>query len=493
MNKTELKQKLLQLFICGYSQEYPDKKFFDLVSSNLGGVIFFAENLKNRQNFKNLITELKSISTTPLFLSIDQEGGLVERTIFLDEKVEYLTPKALSRLNNKNDFKKHYDILAKDLIDLGINLNFAPVLDVNSNAKNPIIGVRSFGNNSSIVSSCAKEVISAFKENNIISCGKHFAGHGDTEIDSHINMPCVNMDFHEFNSNHLAPFVTAIKDGIDTIMVSHVHFPFFDEEKIPASLSENVIENYLKKVLGFKGLIFSDDMVMGGVAKHYGIKESIIKALNAGIDVFIYRNISDELLSTLDEITDLAMKDTSLQNKILTAYEKVIQFKKEKLTESKTKGFNTKIAQEIIDKIALNTVNIEKDSELNKNLKDKNVKIIAFNRKDIFNLSYSENNLDKLIQANSIEEINYPINPTQDDIKKIKNEINNDDIIIFLSYNAHINNGQVDLFNSINNKKILVSCALDDDITLFANAESIISLACAKYSSLKALANIFNE
>lgn len=491
MNKTELKQKFLQLFVCGYLGEYPDKKFFDLINSNLGGVIFFAENLKNRQNFKNLINELNSITTTPLFLSIDQEGGLVERTIFLDEKVEYLTPKALSRLNNKNDLKIHYDILAKDLIDLGINLNFAPVLDVNSNPNNPIIGVRSFGQTSSIVSSCAKEVINIFKENKLISCGKHFAGHGDTEIDSHINMPCVNMDFHEFYQNHLSPFVTAIKDGIDTIMVSHVYFPFFDEEKIPASLSKNVIENYLKKVLGFNGLIFSDDMVMGGVAKHYGIKESIILALNAGIDVFIYRNISDELLNIIDEIVDLAMEDNNLKNKILMAYEKIILFKKEKLVKQNYIQFNTYNAQKTIDEIAKKTVIIHKDSELNRTLKDKNIKIIGFNRSDIFNLSYAQNELEKLIQASSIEELNYPLNPAQDDIKKINAKINNDDVIIFLSYNAHLNHGQVDLFNSINNPKILVSCALDYDISLFDKAESIISLACAKRSSLRVLGDIF--
>ena len=491
MKKIELKQKFLQLFVCGYSGEYPDKKFFDLINSNLGGVIFFAENLQNRQNFKNLINELNLASQTPLFLSIDQEGGLVERTIFLDEKVEYLTPKALSRLNNRNDLKKHYDILAKDLIDLGINLNFAPILDVNSNPFNPIIGVRSFGKTSSIVSSCAKEVITVFKENKLISCGKHFAGHGDTEIDSHINMPCVNMDFHEFYQNHLSPFVTAIKDGIDTIMVSHVHFPFFDKEKIPASLSKNVIENYLKKVLGFKGLIFSDDMVMGGVAKHYGIKESIILALNAGIDVFTYRNVPDELLNIIDEIINLAMTDDNLKNKILMAYEKVILFKKEKLIKQNPNNFNTNNAQKIIDEIATKTVVIHKDNELHRTLKNKNIKIISFNRKNIFNLSYTENEFKKIIQASSIEELNYPLNPTQDDIKKINTKINNNDVIIFLSYNAHLNHGQVDLFNSINNPKILVSCALDYDINLFSKAESIISLACAKRSSLRVLGYIF--
>ena len=320
--KNDLYKKLLQLFILGYESETPSKQLYDLIKEGLGGVIFFAQNLKNRKNFTNTVQNLKSIAKTPPFLSIDQEGGLVERTIFLDKKVEYLTPKSISTLKN-NDIKTHYDILAKDLASMGLNLNFAPVTDVNSNPNNPIIGVRSFGDNPQIVNKNAKIIINTFKENVIISCAKHYPGHGDTSTDSHKVMPVVNMNFDEFYKTHLICFEKAVKNGADSIMVSHVYFPFFEKTPTPSSLSKNAI-NYLKNELNFKGIIFSDDMVMGGISKNYGLKESIILALKAGIDSLIFRNASDELIKAIQDISQTS--DNDLISKIESAHDKIINF-----------------------------------------------------------------------------------------------------------------------------------------------------------------------
>ena len=339
MRKEELKEKLLQMFVLGYKDTKPSEEIWTLISTGLGGIIFFAENLRCRSAFKLLTRDFQKLAKIPLFLSIDQEGGLVERTIFLDKKINYLTPKALSCLKNPKDIKKHYEILAQDLKDLGLNLNFAPVLDVNTNPYNPIINVRAFGNDASIVMECMPFVLDAFKENQIITCGKHFAGHGDTSMDSHLNMPCVSMEYDKFYKNHLICFEQAIKNGLETIMVSHVHFPFFDEVKTPASLSKNAIEIYLKRILKFDGLIFTDDMVMGGISKNYGLKESIILAIQAGIDMLIFRNITTELLNVIDEIAILASEDKELENKITKAYEKILKFKQEKLKNFTQRDF----------------------------------------------------------------------------------------------------------------------------------------------------------
>ena len=493
MKKEELMQKLLQSFILGYSGQKPSKKLLELISNGLGGVIFFADNLKNRKNFKLLTETLNQLSGIPMFFSIDQEGGLVERTIFLDKKNEYLTPKALSRLKNKNDIKTHYELLAEDLKDLGINLNFAPVLDVNTNPYNPIIGIRSFGCKAEIVNKFSKIVIDAFHNKNIICCGKHFAGHGDTDIDSHINMPKVSAEYDQFYKKHIICFENAIKNGIDTIMVSHVHFEFFDELQTPASLSPNAIEIYLKKFLNFEGLVITDDMVMGGIAKNYGLEDSILKALNAGVDVLIFRNLTDELINAIDKIATLALHDKSLKTKIINTYNKIVKFKSEKLSKPASNPINLIENQKIIDKIASKTIVINKKSNILPLTltKNKNIKIVSFDNSKIYNLS----NTHKLSDFSSypLEELIYPIDPNEEDIKKITKMINNNDTTIFLSYNAHINQGQVKLFNKINSSKILVSCALDEDIKLFDKAESIISLCCYKNPSLKALAKILFE
>jgi len=490
MRKEELKEKLLQMFILGYKDAEPSEEIWALVSAGLGGIIFFAENLKNRSEFKSLSKRLQKNAKIPLFLSIDQEGGLVERTIFLDVKNDYLTPKALSNLDDKTDIKTHYELLARDLKDLGLNLNFAPVLDVNTNPYNPIINVRAFGNDASTVMECMPFVLDAYKENHIITCGKHFAGHGDTSIDSHLNMPCVSMEYDKFYKNHLICFEQAIKNGLETIMVSHVHFPFFDEVKTPASLSKNAIEIYLKRILKFDGLIFTDDMVMGGISKNYGLKESIILAIQAGIDMLIFRNITTELLNVIDEIVILASQDKELETKITKAYEKILKFKQEKLKDFCQLPIKIQENQKIIDKIAEKTIIINKKGKclpLDKNAK---ITIVSFNNKEIFNLSSSLHSLGYFLQEYNVEEYKYPIDPTQGDIQKIRELANNYDVIIFLAYNAHMHDGQINLFNELKAPKILVNCALDYDIQLFDNPDSIISLGCAKEPSIKALSKL---
>jgi len=490
MNKSDFKQKFLQLFILGYNGVSPSNEFLNLISSGLGGVIFFAENLKNREKFKLQIDEFNKLATIPLFLSIDQEGGLVERTIFLDKKIEYLTQNALSRVLNPELFRKHYDILAKDLLDLGINLDFAPVVDVNSNPNNPIIGIRSFGDNPNIVKSCAKELLNVFKENHIISCGKHFPGHGDTAIDSHINMPCVDMEMDKFYINHLSCFYEMVKSGIDTIMVSHVYFPCFDEMKIPASLSENAVKIYLKKIIDFKGLVFSDDMVMGGIAKNYGLKESILLALNAGIDSLLFRNVTDELLLAIDEIVEIAFEDEELFDLIVNAYNKIVDFKNKHLVNTNQIEFNIEKAQVEINNIARETIAVHKKGTLLPISKDKKIKVISFDNNDIFNLSYKQNNLKDLLSGYDVSEIKYHLNPDENNINKVLSQIDNTDIVIFLSYNAHINTAQIDLFTKIQAPKILVSCALDYDIKHFSEANCILSLSSPKTPSFMALAEM---
>ena len=484
--ENELYQKLLQLFILGYEGETPPQKLISLIENGLGGVIFFAENLKNRKEFINITEKLKVSAQIPLFLSVDQEGGLVERTIFLDKRVEYLTPKALSRLN-KTDIKIHYDILSKDLVSMGLNLNFAPVVDVNSNPKNPIIGVRSFGNTPDIVNKNAKIVINSFNENGIISCAKHYPGHGDTLTDSHKVMPCVDMDFDEFYKTHLICFEEAVKNNVDTVMVSHVHFPFFDEKPTPSSLSKNAI-NYLKNELKFEGIIFSDDMVMGGISQNYGLQESIILALKAGIDTLIFRNTTDELTCAIKEIA--AITDKELKNAIERAYEKVICFKKSKLVDNKPFEFDTLKNQKGIDKIALKTPKIIKNNGILPLTNGSKITVLSFDNSEIFNLSTINSNLSDYLDGYNPTEIKYPVSPAREDIKKILKQLNNDDTVIFLSYNPTLNKGQNELFKAITSRKILIHCGIEDCNTQTGNAESIILASCYNTPALKALADI---
>ncbi|MCD8377914.1 MAG: hypothetical protein LUB59_03905 [Candidatus Gastranaerophilales bacterium] len=311
----ELK-KVYQMFILGVGNlEY-------VLKNDPGGVIFFSDDILSTEQFISLIENIKSKVKIPLFLTIDQEGGRVERTWHLHARY----------LPARNAFKKGLDFLknqtekiAEELCTYGINMNFAPCLDVNTNPDNPIIGDRAFSDNPYEV--CIGYDIEALVYNtyNIIPVIKHFPGHGDTSKDSHLELPGIDLSLDEMEKVHIMPFKHAIKHGAEAVMAAHIHCSCFDNEEIPASLSKNVI-GYLRNNLNFNGLIISDDMIMKGVAK-YGMSEACIMGIKAGINMFIYRNSADKTLQVIEDVIKAAENDSELRDRIEDSFSRIIDLK----------------------------------------------------------------------------------------------------------------------------------------------------------------------
>ena len=206
------------------------------LAKGLGGVIFFTRDIHSKEQFQALINDIKQKAVYKLFLSIDQEGGRVERTENIHAR--YLSPRfAYERGEDflRNQAKK----IAQELKDYGINLNFAPCADVNTNPKNPIIGERAFSSITYDVVNAVKIVSETYRQNGIIPCLKHFPGHGDASMDSHLTLPIIDLPMSTMDNIHLKPF----KENLDAemIMAAHLHCTCFDNEPIPASLSKNVI------------------------------------------------------------------------------------------------------------------------------------------------------------------------------------------------------------------------------------------------------------
>ena len=340
-----LSRQINSMFILGYKGENPSKELESLIKKNLGGVIFFAENILDRCRFKQTINELKSIQPR-LITSVDQEGGRVERTKNLLDKIEYIPPLDIINLSVEQ-IEKHYDILTQELVDFGLNMNFAPVLDIHSNPNNPVINDRAFGTIASDVIKYSKIAKDSMQKMGIMTVGKHFCGHGEAGVDSHLDLPQIDLPMNKLKE-HVLPFQKAIEDGIDAIMIAHVHFTAFDDEVLPASLSKNVL-NYLKYDLGFNGLIISDDMVMGGVTKGYSSLEACILAIKAGVEMFIFRDTTPEVLRMLEDLQKEAQKNAELLQKITKASEKIEVFKNK--IELKTTDFDAIIAKNAIDSI----------------------------------------------------------------------------------------------------------------------------------------------
>lgn len=312
-----MKELIYQKFILGC------QNLDDALKKGLGGVIFFTKDIKTTEQFKDLIKSIKSKSKIPPFLSIDQEGGRVERT-------ENLRPKRESArfafLKGEDFLKNQAEEISKELVEYGVNLNFAPCIDVNTNPKNPIIGERSFGENPNDVIKGMKIFVKASREFGVIPCVKHFPGHGDADKDSHLTLPEMNLSLDEMQKIHLKPFVEAINDNIEMIMVAHLYCRCFDNKHIPASLSQNVI-GYLRNVMNYKGVIISDDMVMKGV-QAFGSLEACIMAINAGVDMFIFRDSDFETLDMIEKLVKIVENDKILQDKVLKSNKRIMDLKK---------------------------------------------------------------------------------------------------------------------------------------------------------------------
>lgn len=319
---TDLKTKLYQMFILGTDGDGYKKA----LSNGLGGMIFFTKDIQTPNQFKTLINDIKSISKITPFLSIDQEGGRVERTENIHNGKKYLSAKFA--FEKGEDFlKKQTENIANELKSYGINLNFAPCIDVNTNPNNPIIGERAFSNTPDDVIRAEKIVSQTYRENGIIPCAKHFPGHGDANTDSHLTLPEINLTLQEMEKTHIKPFKACAKN-IEMVMVAHLHCTCFEKDVIPTSLSKKTI-SYLREKLGFEGVTISDDMIMKGVAK-FGNVEACEMGIRAGLNMFIYRNSTPQTINIIETIAKKAEIDDELRQNIEKSYEKITHLKSTK-------------------------------------------------------------------------------------------------------------------------------------------------------------------
>ena len=320
----DLKTKLYQMFILGTEGD----GYMQVLEKGLGGMIFFTKDIQSKDQFKNLVSDIKSKALITPFLSIDQEGGRVERTENIHNGKKYLSAKYAYE-KGEDFLRNQTKEIAQELKSYGLNLNFAPCIDVNTNPNNPIIGERAFSSNSDAVIKCEKIVSQTYRENGIIPCAKHFPGHGDANADSHLTLPEINLPLEEMEKTHIKPFASCAKT-IEMIMVAHLHCTCFEKDVVPTSLSKNAI-SYLRNKLGFKGIIISDDMIMKGATK-FGFVNACEMGIRAGLNMFIYRNSTPETINIIETIAQKALTDKELQEKIEYSFEKINNLKYSQFT-----------------------------------------------------------------------------------------------------------------------------------------------------------------
>lgn len=275
--------QLLMTYVNGDQVNQESKRL--IKKTNLGGVILYryVNKLENPKQIKNLCNNLQQLSEIPLFIATDQEGGRVAH--LKKGFTQSLGNGFLGKSHDKQLTYSTYHQMGKEMHEVGINMNFAPVVDVNSNPENPIIGDRSFSSQPKQVVSLGKQAVSALLDSSTIPCLKHFPGHGDTKIDSHLVLPVVDKSLKELKKIELYPFqkLAAISP---VIMTAHILFPQIDE-KNPATLSSFFLQKLLREQWGFEGVIITDSLTMKGILQNHPIEEAAIKAFEAGCDILL--------------------------------------------------------------------------------------------------------------------------------------------------------------------------------------------------------------
>ncbi len=280
LGKMNTDEKIGQLVLVGMDGTATNDATRELIESyHVGGFIFYKNNIENAKQALKLFNDLKAANQSnpvPLWMSVDEEGGRVTR--MPKEFAKVPTAKAIGSKNSEALSQGIGAVLGRELSGFGLNMDFAPVLDINSNPNNPVIGDRSFGNKADVVSLLGIATMEGIRKEGVVPVVKHFPGHGDTSVDSHIGLPVVNHDLSRLRKLELIPFKEAVENKADVVMIAHLLMPKLDPDH-PASFSKKVITDLLRNELGFQGVVISDDMTMGAIEKNYEIGKASVEAI----------------------------------------------------------------------------------------------------------------------------------------------------------------------------------------------------------------------
>jgi beta-N-acetylhexosaminidase len=283
MSPSALRRQIGQLLIAGFDgHQIPSEMRSMAREFGLGGVILFARNVADPEQVAEVAFDAaRMLPDLPPWVSVDQEGGRVARL-----KAPFTEWPPMATLGRSGDAalaERFARALAAELKAVGITLDYAPVLDIHTNPKNPVIGDRALADKAEDVARLGSAIIRALQGAGIAACGKHFPGHGDTSTDSHFELPLVEHPPDRLRRVEFVPFKAAIQAGVATIMTAHVLVPSLDEQR-PASLSRRIVTDLLRHELGYEGVILSDDLEMKAVADAYAVPEAAVLAIEAGCD-----------------------------------------------------------------------------------------------------------------------------------------------------------------------------------------------------------------
>lgn len=417
-----------------------------------GGVILFSRNIKNRDQVKNLIREIKKEVAPPPLLAIDQEGGLVVR--FFREVTIMPGNMALGAVGSSELAYQQGALTAHEIKSIGFDINLAPVVDVATNADNPGITIRSLGADPKKVAELAVGLIQGTQSSGVGAVAKHFPGKGEASKDAHFDLPKVDLSWDEMQTTHLLPFRECIKSGVTGVMSSHViysNLPGVDE--VPATFSSALIKDYLREKLGFQGVIFCDDLEMGAITKFFPFEEAVVKTLQAGHDMVLICSDYGKQRLALQSLIKACGRDKNLSVGMEDSLERIRRSREFCQSYTSSGIQDTAIASaSLAREIAEQSITLIRGQAFVP-IKPGGINIIYTIIPDLAKLDSIEDGFDagesnfivKTLQdrfSGTIKTDFVSLDPTQEEVEKAGKEAKKADLILAFIFNAKFYSGQ---------------------------------------------------
>jgi len=531
ISQMTLEEKIEQMLILDYSfaaygkddetgvTELSDSVKEIIENHNIGGIILFRDNTKGTEQTLRLVNSFQQAATInnkkqqiPLFMCIDEEGGRVNR---LATGTAMPGNMALGAINDYETSKEYAKVIGEELNALGFNVDFAPVMDVNNNPDNPIIGVRSFSSNPEIVAKMGEAFIDGLHEENIAASLKHFPGHGDTSSDSHTGLPLIDKSYNEIKDLELIPFKAGIANGADMVMTAHIVYPQIETTKyiskkdgkeinLPATLSKTILTGILRNELGFEGVIVTDALNMGAITEHIKTEDVTKYALNAGVDILLMPvslTTEDALNGYVNMIVEQVNNSEIPEENINASVKRILLLKQKTslLDEDNYQLTDDKIAKAL--KIVGSKEHHEKELEISKKaitlVKGEELLPVQKDKKVLFLTAYEndKNSVEYAIQKLKEEKVlddsfEYEVvDFEKKEFKELKNKVDSADSVVITSdvtkksvYDVKSENGWQGRFidsaiaeiHKQNKKVAVVSCMLPYDAGRYTDADIIV-------------------
>lgn len=453
VSEMTLKEKLGQLILPGFHSTVYDEHIKTLIEDyHVGNVILFTRNFENAKQIRELTKKIheeviKHTGHIP-FIAIDQEGGLVTRMM---KDVTFAPGPMTASASIKDATYYTGKMLAEDMIRLGMNFNLAPSLDVNNNPNNPVINVRSYSDDEKVVAKLGKRFIEGSSSFGVLACAKHFPGHGDCEVDSHLGLPTINYDLERIHKIEMYPFKENI--NVPAIMSAHIMFPAYDT--VPATLSRKILTGVLREELGYQGLILTDCLEMKAIAVEYGTANGALMAVLAGADICDISHTLEYQVKALELLEEAVLDGRIPEKELDEKVERILKYKEltvpylEKYFYNQEMQFskeNNELAQKIVDH-SLTMVKGQNVKLTNNTLL---IAPIAM-AKTIIEDEFDERNLAKVLRKDeAFKNVDIREFEQSEEFKnQILSELASFDQVIIFSYNAAVSKVQVDFINEV--------------------------------------------